>query len=194
MKIYNAIISRRTIRKFQQKPIKLSILKRIVNAGRLAPSVGNLQPLEYVIAVDDALRERIFPNVRWARDIAPEGNPKNNERPVAYIIILVNKDISFGSFFKYDVGASAENITLAALEEGIGCCWIGSFNRKKIENILKIPEQYSADMVLALGYPLENPEYYDIEKGKSIKYHKDTSGVLHLPKRKLDDIVHIDCF
>jgi nitroreductase len=194
MKIYNAIISRRTIRKFQQKPIKLSILKRIVNAGRLAPSAGNLQPLEYVIAIDDALREKIFPNLRWAAYIAPEGNPKNNERPVAYIIILVNKEISFGSFFKYDVGASAENITLAALEEGIGCCWIGSFNRKKIENILKIPEQYSADLVLALGYPLENPEYYDIEKGKSIKYHKDTSGVLHLPKRKLDDIVHIDCF
>jgi len=194
MKIYNAIISRRTIRKFRQKPIKLSVLKRIVNAGRLAPSAGNLQPLEYVIAVDDALRKKIFPNLRWAAYIASEGNPKNNERPVAYIIILVNKEISFGSFFKYDVGASAENITLAALEEGIGCCWIGSFNRKKIENILKIPEQYSADLVLALGYPLENPEYYDIEKGKSIKYHKDTSGVLHLPKRKLDDIVHIDCF
>lgn len=194
MKIYNAIISRRTIRKFRQKPIKLSILKRMVNAGRLAPSAGNLQPLEYVIAVNDSLREKIFPNVRWARYIAPEGNPKNNERPVAYIIILVNKEISFGSFFKYDVGASAENITLAALEEGIGCCWIGSFNRKKIENILKIPEQYSADLVLALGYPLENPEYYDIEKDKSIKYHKDNSGVLHLPKRKLDDIVHIDCF
>ncbi|MFZ3106895.1 MAG: nitroreductase family protein, partial [Candidatus Hydromicrobium sp.] len=175
-------------------PIKLSVLKRMVNAGRLSPSVGTLQPLEYVIAVDDALRERIFPNVRWAGYIAPEGNPKNNERPVAYIIILVNKEISFGSFFKYDVGASAENITLAALEEGIGCCWIGSFNRKKIENILKIPEQYSADLVLALGYPLENPEYYDIEKGKSIKYYKDTSGVLHVPKRKIADINHIDYF
>jgi len=194
MEVYNTIVSRRTIRKFRQKPIKLSILKRMVNAGRLAPSAGNLQPLEYVIAVDDALREKIFPNVRWAGHIAPEGNPKNNERPVAYIIILVNKEISFGSFFKYDVGASAQNITLAALEGGIGCCWIGSFNRKKIKNILKIPEQYSADLVLALGYPLENPEYYDIEKGKSIKYYKDTWGVLHIPKRKTADIVHIDYF
>ena len=166
----------------------------MVNAGRLAPSAGNMQPLEYVIAVDDALREKIFPNVRWAGYIAPEGNPKNNERPAAYIIILVNKEISFGSFFKYDVGASAENITLAALEEGIGCCWIGSFNRKKIQNILKIPVGYSVDLVLALGYPLESPEYYDIEKGKPIKYYKDVSGVLHIPKRKLDDIIHIDYF
>ncbi|NQT67011.1 MAG: nitroreductase family protein [Actinobacteria bacterium] len=194
MKVYNTIVSRRTIRKFQQKPIKLSILKRIVNAGRLAPSTGNLQPLEYVIAVDDTLREKIFPNARWAGYIAPEGNPKNNERPAAYIIILVNKEISFSSFFKYDVGASAENITLAALEEGIGCCWIGSFNRKKIQNILKIPVGYSVDLVLALGYPLEDPEYYDIKKGKPIKYYKDVSGVLHIPKRKLDDIIHIDYF
>lgn len=194
MKVYNTIVSRRTIRKFQQKSIKLSILKRIVDAGRLAPSAGNLQPLEYVIAVDDALRKKIFPNLRWAAYIVPEGNPKDGERPIAYIIILVNKEISFGSFFKYDVGASAQNITLAALEEGIGCCWIGSFNRKKIKNILKITEQYSADLVLALGYPLESPEYYDIGKGKSIKYHKDILGVLHVPKRKLDDIIHIDYF
>lgn len=194
MKIYNAIISRRTIRKFRQKPIKLSILKRIVNAGRLAPSAGNSQPLEYFIAVNDSLREKIFPNLRWAAYIVPEGNPKNNERPMAYIIILVNKEIFFGSFFKYDVGASAENITLAALEEGIGCCWIGSFNRKNIKNILKIPQRYSIDLVLALGYPLESPEYYDIEEGKSIKYYKDTSGVLHVPKRKIADITHIDYF
>lgn len=194
MKIYNTIVSRRTIRKFQQKPIKLSILKRIVNAGRLAPSAENLQALEYVIAVDDALRKKIFPNLRWAGYIAPEGNPKDGERPIAYIIILVNKEISFGSFFKYDVGASAENITMAALEEGIGCCWIGSFNRVKIQNILKIPVGYSVDLVLALGYPLESPEYYDIEKGKPIKYYKDASGVLHIPKRKLDDIIHIDYF
>ena len=84
MKTYDLIISRRTIRKFQQKPIKLSVLKKIVNAGRLAPSAGNLQPLEYVIIADDAIREKIFHHIGWARYIAPERNPKKNERPVAY--------------------------------------------------------------------------------------------------------------
>jgi len=194
MEIYNTIISRRTIRKFKQKPVELLILKKLVNAGRLAPSAGNLQPLEYIITVDKAAKEKIFPYVRWAHYIAPEGNPGESEKPMAYIIILINKENLLVPYYKYDVGASAENITLAALEEGIGCCWIGSFNRKRIENILKIPNKYSADLVLALGYPLENPEYYDIEKNKSIRYHKDTSGRLHVPKRKLDDIVHIDCF
>jgi len=192
MKIYDLIISRRTIRKFKQKPIKLSVLKRLVNAGRLAPSAGNLQPLEYIITADDTVKEKIFPHVRWARYIAPEGNPKEDERPTAYIIILINKANLLVPFYKYDVGASAENITLAALEEGIGCCWIGSFDRKKIKNILKITDEYSIDLILALGYPLENPEYYDIEKSKSIKYHKDTSGRLHIPKRKLEDIIHVN--
>ena len=194
MKIYDLIKSRRSIRKFKQKPIELSVLKRLVNAGRLAPSAGNLQPLEYIVTIDDTVKEKIFPNVRWARYIAPEGNPKEDERPTAYIIILINKENLLVPFYKYDVGASAENITLAALEEGIGCCWIGSFDRKKIENILNIPDGYSIDLILALGYPLESPEYYDIEKGKSIKYHKDTSGRLHIPKRKLDDIIHTDYF
>ncbi|HEY4696126.1 MAG TPA: nitroreductase family protein [Candidatus Hydromicrobium sp.] len=194
MEIYNTIISRRTIRKFKQKPIELLILKKLVNAGRLAPSAGNLQPLEYIITVDKAAKEKIFPYVRWAHYIAPEGNPGESEKPMAYIIILINKENLLVPYYKYDVGASAENITLAALEEGVGCCWIGSFDRKKIEYILKVPREYSADLVLALGYPLENPQYYDIEKDKSIRYHKDTSGRLHVPKRKLDDIVHIDCF
>lgn len=192
MKIYELIKSRRTIRKFKQRPIKLLVLKRLVNAGRLAPSAGNLQPLEYIITVDDAVKEKIFPHVRWARYIAPEGNPKEDERPAAYIIILINKENLLVPFYKYDVGASAENITLAALEEGIGCCWIGSFDRKKIKNILKITDEYIIDLILALGYPLESPEYYDIKKGKSIKYHKDTSGRLHIPKRKLEDIIHVN--
>ncbi len=194
MKVYDAIISRRTIRKFQQKPIKLTSLKRILNAGRLAPSAGNLQPLDYVIAVDSTVREKIFTNVRWAGYIRPRGDPGDGEKPTAYIIICVNKENLLVPYYKYDVGASAENITLAALEKGIGCCWIGSFRRKKIENILKIPGGYRADLVLALGYPLEDPVHFEIGKNQTIVYHKDASGVLHVPKRKLDDIAHINYF
>ncbi len=194
MKIYDTIISRRTIRKFRQKPLKLSIIKKMINAGRLAPSAGNIQPLEYIAIVNEAVRERIFPNVNWAVYIKPEGNPKEGERPTAYIVILVNKEICMKSYYAYDAGASAQNITLTALEEGIGCCWIGSFNRKKIRDILKVPDKYNVDLVLALGYPWESPRCHDIKKGESIKYEKDTLGVLHVPKRKLDDIIHLNYF
>ena len=52
MSIYNTIISRRTIRKFKQIDIPIDTLKKLVNAGRLAPSAGNLQPIEYLIVIN----------------------------------------------------------------------------------------------------------------------------------------------
>lgn len=60
MDIYDKIIIRRTIRKFKQLDISIEVLKKIVNAGRLAPSAGNLQPLEYLIATDNSLKGKIF--------------------------------------------------------------------------------------------------------------------------------------
>ena len=45
-----------------------------------------------------------------------------------------------------------------------------------------------------MGYPLEKPVFEDIEKGSSIKYYKDDSGTLHVPKRKLEDILHFNQF
>ena len=52
MEVYEAILSRRSIRRFQQKPISIEILKKFVNAARLAPSAANLQPLEFFVVTD----------------------------------------------------------------------------------------------------------------------------------------------
>jgi nitroreductase len=194
MIIYNTIISRRTIRKFKQTSVPVDVLKKLVNAGRLAPSAGNLQPLEYFIATDKSMKVKIFSTLSWARYIKPEGNPQKGEEPSAYIIVLVNNKIANNAYFKYDIGASVENIIITALEEGIGCCWIASFNKNKLSEILKIPNDYSIDCVIALGYPLENPTFEDIEKDETIIYHKDSEGRLHIPKRKLEDIIHIEKF
>src|SRR5665811_1727012 len=171
MSIYNEIISRRTIRKFKQICIPIDILKKLANAGRLAPSAGNLQPLEYFIVTDKSKRIKIFNTLSWARYIKPEGNPQKGEEPPAYIIIIVNNKIANNAYYKYDVGATVENIIITAIEEGIGCCWIASFNKNNLSKILKIPENYSIDCVIALGFPLEKPTFEDVEKNGSIIYH-----------------------
>ncbi len=192
MDVYKQIISRRSIRKFKQEEIKPDLLDKFVNAARLAPSASNRQPLEYLVVTKKELREQIFANVAWAGYIEPEGNPKAGEEPVAYILVLLNKKITPNA--DRDIGASCQNITLAALEEGIGCCWIGSFNRGAINKIFDFPENYSLELILALGYPAENPRYLDVDKDSSIKYYKDSSGTLHVPKRKLEQIIHYNIF
>jgi nitroreductase len=186
MNAYEAILGRRTIRKFRQEKIEHTILEKLINAARVAPSASNIQPLKYIIADQKEQVGKVFENVKWAGYITPAGNPGENEKPVAFIIILADTSIR-ASGYELDIGAAAQNIFIAAYEEGIGTCWIGSVNRDKVREALSIPDNYAINSVIALGYAAESPVIED-EKG-SIKYYKDDKGVLHVPKRRLEDII-----
>lgn len=191
LEIYELIINRRTIRRFQQQPISPELLTSLVNAGRLAPSGANLQPLEFIIVNKTGLVDQVFKTLKWAGYIAPAGNPPEGKRPMAYIIVLINTKIRRE---KGDVDAAAaiENMILAALDKGIGSCWIGSINRKEVRKIFSLPENYKIDSILALGYPDESPILEETED--SIKYWKDESGRLHVPKRKIENVLHVNMF
>jgi nitroreductase len=191
MDIYETAISRRSIRRLKDMPISREILKRCVNAARLAPSAANLQPLEYIVVDDDQLLPQVFSTLFWAAYISPAGNPPQGKRPKAYIIILKNRDIGVSPSV-YDVGAAMENIILVALEEGIGSCPVASGDRDKLRRTLDIPGGYEIPLVMALGYPDESPvaESFD----GSIKYWKDQDGVLHVPKKKLEVVLHWNSF
>ncbi|MBO3800366.1 MAG: nitroreductase family protein [Candidatus Brockarchaeota archaeon] len=192
MNVYEAATKRRTIRKFLQKPIPMEILMKLLNAARLAPSAGNLQPCEYVLVTDKALLDSVFSTLKWARYIAPEGTPKEGERPVAYVVVLVNtKKASEGG--EIDCAAAVENMILTAWEEGIGSCWIASINRDRLREILSIPEYCKICFVVALGYRAEEPVIEEMS-GDDVRYWKDEEGILHVPKRRLGDIVFMNCY
>jgi len=106
-------------------------------------------------------------------------------------VVLFNTKI-VKKFSQSDAGAAIENILLAALGEGIGSCWIGSVEREKVRKILNIPPGYKIDSVIALGYPAEEPVLEEMKD--SIKYWLDEKDVLHIPKRRLEDILHEDKF
>jgi len=191
MKLYEVLLSRRSIRQFKSQPISREILEKLVNAARLAPSAANLQPLEFVVVDDEEVREKIFSCLRWAAYIAPQGDPKPGHEPLAYIIILVNIEIKEKGY-EYDAGAAIENMILAAWEQRIGSCWLLSVERNKIQDVLGIPKTHKIDSVLALGYPDEEPRVEIMDD--SVKYWKDSTGRLHVPKRKLKDIIHFNKF
>ena len=191
MGTYELIIQRRTIRRFKQEPVPEKLLSKLVNAGRLAPSGANLQPLEFIIVNDIDLVNEVFPALKWAGYIAPAGNPPEGKRPMAYVIVLINTDIKSQNG-EVDAAAAIENMILVALEQGVGSCWLGAIDRDRLRAMFKIPKIYQIDSVLALGYPDESPELEDAED--SIKYWKDEQGVLHVPKRKISDIIHYNSF
>lgn len=191
MSLYDLIVSRRSIRQFKPEPISLDILKDIANAGRLAPSAANRQPLELVLVEEEGIRNELFPCLKWAGYIAPEGNPEPGQEPRAYIVVLVNSKIREKGF-EWDVGAAAENMILAAWDKGIGSCWIISVERDRLRDLLQVPELYRIDSVLALGYPAEAPLIEDMKD--SVEYWKDDQGRLHVPKRRLEEVIHFNRF
>ncbi|MCD6117144.1 nitroreductase family protein [bacterium] len=190
-KVYDLIITRRSVRKFLQLPIKDDLLKKFVNAARLAPSASNIQPCEYLIVNDKEKVKNVFTGLKWAGYINPEGNPEKGEEPVAYIIVLIDLKKKKKSG-EVDAAAGIQNILLSAWEEGVGSCWIKSVKIRHIKKIFRIPHNLRLDSVIALGYPSEEPVIENADN--SIKYWKDKNGILHVPKRKLEDIVHFNIY
>jgi len=190
LSIYDTIISRRSIRRFKQKPIKIEILKKLINAARLAPSGANLQVLEYFIVTDKILCSKIFDTIGWAGYIKPTWKPRKEERPTTYIIILTN-DID-DRYYIRDVGIATENIVLTAESENVGSCILCNIKRNKIRKFLRIPDNFHVDSVIALGYKAEQPVIEDMKD--SVEYWRDENDVLHVPKRRLKDIIHINKF
>lgn len=191
MFVFDLIVRRRTIRRFRPIALSRSVLEKLVDAGRVAPSAANLQPLEFVVVDDPELCRAVFPCLKWAAYIAPKGNPGPGQEPAAYIVTLVNLGVREKGF-EYDVGAAMENMILAAAGEGLGSCWLLSVDREKLAEILNLPQEYRIDCVLALGFPDETPVAEEFSG--SIKYWQDVSGTLHVPKRSLGRILHLNRF
>ena len=188
MDVFEAVMKRRTIRRFKQDPIPVEVLKKLIETGRVAPSGANLQPLKYIVCTNPEKNAEIFNCLKWAGYIAPAGNPPEGERPTAYVIVLVDKDI-VPNGGERDVGAAVENILLAAVEEGVGACWICSIDTKKLRQALNVADKYVIDTVVAMGWPNESPRMVDMQD--SICYYKDENGKLNVPKRPMDSILEI---
>ena len=193
MDVWQAIESRRSVRRFSRQPISKQILLELIEAARCAPSAANRQPLEFVIVNSDDLKVKVFAQLAWAAYVQPRRDPPAGKRPVAYIVVLVHSDKAMAKWSKADAAAAIENILLAAQGKGIGSCWLGSIKRDKLREILEIPDKYDIDSVIALGYPDEQPVMENC-KGESIEYYLDDNDVLHVPKRPLRSITHMNKF
>ena len=187
MNVYEAITTRRTIRRFKQQAIDADVLERIVDAGRLAPSGANCQPVEFVLVTEPGLCKQVFDTTAWGGRVTPRRTPKPGQEPMAWVVVLLNSQRGSVAA-KHDAAAAIENMILVAVEEGLGSCWIGSVKREKLTTILKVPEYCQIDSVAAFGYPDESPVAEDTDE--DIAYYLDDKDVLHVPKRKLKDVLH----
>ena len=197
MNVYEAATKRRSIRRFKEKPVPYEVLEKCLDAGRLAPSGRNQQVCEYIVINDAEVLPGIFENIGGSVKMPPEkGGPRPENTPKAYIIILINKawevDANRRRISYYDVGMAAENIILVAYEQGLGACPVLMFNESNLKPVLNIPDTHDIALVIVMGYPEESP-VAEVATD-SVEGWVDDKLVRHVPKRKLEDIIHRNKF
>ncbi len=187
MDVAEAIYKRRSVRKFEDRGVNREDLEQLINYARLAPSGMNKQPLEF-IAVDDLdLERKLFGHTSWAGAI--DWSPSADERPRAYIAILINPEVDPVTE-KHDAGLAVANICLGAVERGLGTCILGALEREPIKELLNIPDHLELDLLIGLGYPDQEIEVEG--ESEAIDYWWDDDGVFHVPKKPVKDIMHLN--
>ncbi|MEM3445689.1 MAG: nitroreductase family protein [Thermoplasmata archaeon] len=156
MELMEAITTRRSVRKFQEKDVAEEIVEKLVEIGNLAPSAGNLQARDFIVVRERSTREALARAALNQEFVA--------EAPVDIVLCTNERKIKrYGTrgttLYTYqDTAAAAMLIMLAALEYGLGTCWVGAFDEEAVRKILQIPEYARPVIILPLGYPAEQPE------------------------------------
>lgn len=188
MSVRNIILKNRTYRRFyEDKVIDQKDIESLIDLARFSASAANLQPLKYYISNDKETNANVFSCLSWAGYLPDWPGPPKGERPPAYIIVLLDKEIS--ETVDCDHGIAAQNITLGAIDAGLGCCILSAIKRDKLQATLKIPSRYKILLVIALGKPRERVLIDPMQEDGEVKYWRDKNNYHHVPKRQLKDII-----
>ncbi len=143
MDVFVAVKSRRSVSSYLPDPVPKEKLDRILESARLSPSAMNRQPWHFVVVTDSAKRKALSSDP-FAHFL--------EEAPVV-IIRCGDKDAS-PKWYAVDAAIAVQTMVLAT-GEGLGTCWIGSFNEGDVKALLGIPPSYAVVALLAIGYPHE---------------------------------------
>ena len=186
---FNEILQRRrTIRRFAQTPVADNDLRALLEAARLASSAANRQPLRYIVVRTPELVAELLPLTAWAARVAPHRTPRLGESaPMAFLVVTAPSD-AHPEWTQADAGAAIQSIEFAAVNRGLGCCWIGAFQRDKLAEVLQLPSDRKLLYLVAVGYPAEAPCQEDAPAPDQVGYYLDDHDRLHVPKLTVEQL------
>jgi len=151
MDVHQAIKIRRSVRNYKAKPVPEESLTRILEAARLAPSAHNEQEWKFVVVRDVAKRNRLS---------EAAGQSFIAKAPVIIVAVALEPEEMMSSGvpnYAVDLAIAVDHMTLAAVEEGLGTCWVGAFSQEEVKKVLGIPEGCKVVALLPLGFPADKP-------------------------------------
>ena len=156
MDTLQAIRTRRSIRDYLDVPVEWEKIGIVLDAGRLAPSAGNTQEWNFIVVTDGEVRQQIAESCVDGLWMA--------KAPVFIVITANIEPISRNYGIRgerlysiQDCAVAATQMMLAAHVQGLGTCWVGSFDEHLLGRLLSLPDTARPQVILTLGYPDEHP-------------------------------------
>ena len=187
-KIIELLKTRFSTRRFLPTPIPASVLEDILEAGRLSPSGGNEQPWRFgVITRPDLIAQiaEIAHGQKWVADaplvivlctvlVSDEAGGRDIQKyrfpEHASAFTVMDQDLYWAlNQEEHQTKIAGTHMALAALEYGVGSCWVSLFEVRRMAGLLNLPKNILPAEILVFGYPAEQQKM--------------------LPKKSLDEIV-----
>jgi nitroreductase len=152
MDVLEAIRMRRSIRSYLPRPVEEEKLAQVLEAARLAPSANNRQDWKFIVVREAARRKKLVEPCNNQTFIA--------EAPLVVVACTTDAKRTMRSGYQcaaVDVTIAVDHLTLAATALGLGTCWIGAFDAKKVAAALDLPPEVVPVHVLPMGYAAETP-------------------------------------
>ncbi len=164
----NIIFKRRSIRRFESRPVEADKIERILKAGMQAPSAHNLQPWEFLVLTEQEKRDAVSKMSPWSGMVA--------NAPVTIIVVGHQQNEDMKKYLPQDLGACTENILLQIAYEGLGGCWMGFYPDKdrvnSVREYFNMPEDRIPFSVIALGYSPDENRFIDRSDMSRVHYNR----------------------
>lgn len=163
MDAFEALRSRRTIRRFEDRPLEPGLLTRILEAATWAPTSGNLQPWEFIRIVTPEVRSAVVATTYGGfSQSAPSQAWLGTAAELLVVCAnVVRTSARYGpdgpAYARLDVAAAIQNMLIAATALGTGAAWIGGFRHAELAAVLDLDAELEPVGLVALGHPAEEP-------------------------------------
>jgi nitroreductase len=156
MDLSEAIAQRRSIRAYKKQALSEGTIEKLIDAARLAPSAGNAQPVEFVVAQQEQTKQNL--------SMAAYGQKSLTESSAVIVVFADEKRASqaYGDRGKnlyclQDSAAAIQNILLTACSMGLGTCWIGAFKEEEVKKVVNAPKHMRPVAMIPVGFANESP-------------------------------------
>jgi nitroreductase len=146
VQVWEAIRSRRNVRRFADRPVDPHVLTRVVDAARRAPSSMNSQRWHFVVVTERDRLRKLAGLGGYADHVARAG-------AAVALVVPESDDLDERESIAFDLGQAAQNLMLAAWEEGLGSCHATIEDQEGIRDVLGMPESHRCELVISLGHP-----------------------------------------